>query len=194
LGTLLSNAPANFHDQLMQQKYLGVVCPLMILKKSLIPYYVLNITDDSIPFTAIVETTNLIDPKYVNGHHLVYLPKYLAPNNEMARWSDEKVKTEWMLHLKQMFPDFDENWITDFFVQRARYVEPIRPIGTLDAIPPLKTPVDRLYMGNTAMIYPSLGNGEAVTRFSDQIIEQVLKDAPAWPISVQAAMPLQVSE
>jgi hypothetical protein len=49
-------------------------------------------------------------------------------------------------------------------------------------------------MGNTAMIYPSLGNGEAVTRFSDQIIEQVLKDAPAWPISVQAAMPLQVSE
>lgn len=180
LGTLLPNAPRDFHDQLMRQEYLGVLCPLLILKKSLIPYYVLNITDESIPFTAVVETTNLIDPKFVNGHHLVYLPKYLAPNNEMARWSDEKVKAEWMLHLKRMFPDFDESWVTDFFVQRARYVEPIRPIGTLDEIPALKTPVDRLYMGNTAMIYPNLGNGEAVTRFGDKVIEQILKDIANW--------------
>jgi protoporphyrinogen oxidase len=180
LTTLIPGAPQNFRDLLAKQEYLGVLCPMLILKKPLMPYYVLNITDERIPFTAVVETTNLIDPKHVKGHHIVYLPKYLAPDNEMARWPDEQVKTEWMKHLKRMFPDFDESCITEFFVQRARYVEPIRPMGTLDEIPSIRTPVDRLYMGNTVMIYPDLGNGEAVTRFALKVIEQVLADAPAW--------------
>jgi len=194
LGALMPNAPGDFREQLMRQEYLGVLCPLLVMKKSLIPYYVLNITDESIPFTAVVETTNLIDPQYVKGHHLVYLPKYLAPNNEMARWPDEKVKAVWMIHVKRMFPDFDESWITDFIVQRARYVEPIRPIGTLDEIPNLKTPVDRLYMGNTVMIYPDLGNGEAVTRFSYKIIEQVIKDAADWQSQHESVVSVHSSE
>ena len=176
LGDLIPDTPQAFRDQLMQQKYLGVLCPLFILKKSLIPYYVLNITDETIPFTAVVETTNLIDPVHVKGHHLIYLPKYLAPGNEMATWPDEKVKTEWLYYLKNMFPDFDEVWITDVIVQRARYVEPIRPMGTLHQIPTIKTPIPGMYMGNTVMIYPALGNGEAVTSFADKIVTQILRD------------------
>ena len=180
LNNLIPDAPQSFRDLLGKQEYLGVLCPLMILKKSLIPYYVLNITDDRVPFTGIIETTNLIDPKYVNNHHLVYLPKYITPDNEMGRWPDDKVKTEWLGHLKRMFPDFDEGLITDFIVQRARYVEPLRPLGTLDDIPEIKTPVKRLYMGNTAMYYPDLGNGDAATRFAIKITDLVLKDSAAW--------------
>lgn len=180
LGNLLPNAPQKFRDLLAKQEYLGVLCPLLILKKQLLPYYVLNITDDSIPFTAVVETTNLINPEHVKGYHLVYLPKYLAPDNDMANWPDDKVKTEWMKHFKKMFPDFDESNIIEFIVQKARYVEPIRPMGTRDDIPTIKAPVDRLYMGNTVMIYPELGNGEAVTRYAVKVADQVLADAPSW--------------
>jgi protoporphyrinogen oxidase len=182
LANLLPEAPAGFRAMLAKQQYLGVLCPLLILKKQLLPYYVLNITDESIPFTAVVETTNLIDPQHVKGYHLVYLPKYLAPDNEMANWPDEQVKTEWMKHFRRMFPTFDEADIVDFIVQRARYVEPIRPMGTRHEIPPVKTPVERLYMGNTVMIYPELGNGEAVTRFAAKVAEQVIEDAPAWEV------------
>lgn len=182
LANLLPEAPAGFRAMLAKQQYLGVLCPLLILKKRLLPYYVLNITDESIPFTAVVETTNLIDPQHVKGYHLVYLPKYLAPDNEMANWLDEQVKTEWMKHFRRMFPTFDEANIVDFIVQRARYVEPIRPMGTRHEIPPVKTPVERLYMGNTVMIYPELGNGEAVTRFAAKVAEQVIEDAPAWEV------------
>jgi protoporphyrinogen oxidase len=180
LGGLLPDAPPDFRDLLMKQEYLGVLCPLLILKKKLLPYYVLNITDESIPFTAVVETTNLIDPKHVKGYHLVYLPKYIAPNNEMATWPDEQVKAEWMKHFKRMFPDYDESNIVEFIVQKARYVEPIRPMGTRHEIPSIKTPVERLYMGNTVMIYPELGNGEAVTRFAMKVADQVLADSGRW--------------
>ena len=182
LAPLLSDAPESFKQLLTKQKYLGVVCPLVILKRSLMPYYVLNITDESIPFTAVVETTRLIDPQYVNQHHLVYLPKYLAPGSEIETWTDEQIRTEWLKHLKRMFPEFEDTWITDFIVQRARYVEPIRPIGTFDDIPPMRTPVERLYMGNTVMIYPELGNGEAVTRFSQRLAQQVVNDATTWQL------------
>lgn len=178
LHGLLPTAPQGFRDQLAEQQYLGVICPLLILTKSLIPYYVLNITDESIPFTAVVETTRLIAPEHVGGYHLVYLPKYIAPDNPMERWTDEQVKASWMEHLHRMFPDFDDSCIDAFIVQRARYVEPLRPMGTLDRIPAIKTPVERLYMGNTVMIYPELGNGEAVTRFARCVAEQVLADVP----------------
>ncbi len=180
LNHLVPGAAQGFRDLLAKQAYLGVLCPMLIVKKRLMPYYVLNITDDSIPFTAVVETTNLIDPQHVNGHHIVYLPKYVAPDNEMMQWPDDRVKAEWMAHFRRMFPDYDESLITEFFVQRASYVEQILPMGTLHEIPPIKTPVERLYMGNTVMIYPDLGNGEAVTRFAMKVVEQVLADAPAW--------------
>jgi protoporphyrinogen oxidase len=180
LSPLIPAAPQDFRAMLAKQQYLGVLCPLLILKQQLLPYYVLNITDESIPFTAVVETTNLISPEHVKGYHLVYLPKYLAPDNPMATWPDEQVKTEWMKHFRRMFPTFDESNIVEFIVQRAKYVEPIRPMGTLDEIPPIKTPLSRLYMGNTVMIYPELGNGEAVTRYALKVAEQVLADAAGW--------------
>jgi len=173
LGGIIPNADKSFRDLLAKQQYLGVMCPLLILKKQLVPYYVVNITDEKIPFTAVVETTNLIDPKYVKDYHLVYLPKYLAPDSPIASWSDEQVKAEWMKYFHLMFPDFKDSDIVEFIVQRAKFVEPIRPMNTLNEIPDIKTPVKNLYMGNTVMIYPDLGNGESVTRFALKVIEAV---------------------
>jgi protoporphyrinogen oxidase len=187
LNGLLPNAPADFRALLSKQEYLGVLCPLLVLKTQLMPYYVLNITDDSIPFTAVVETTNLIDPKYVKGHHLVYLPKYLAPDNDMATWSDDKVKEVWMKNFKRMFPTFDERNIEAFIVQKARYVEPIRPMNTLHEIPSIQTSVQGLYMGNTVMIYPELGNGEAVTRFASKMADELIRS------TTKSSQPAQTS-
>lgn len=174
LASILPEGYDTFYNQLSQQEYLGVMCPLLILKQKLTPYYVLNITDDRIPFTAVVETTNLIDPKYLNGYHLVYLPKYIEPNSPLATTSDEEIESMWMESFRTMFPDFDESMIQDFIVQRARYVEPIRPINTSDDIPSIKTPIDGLFMGNTVMIYPDLGNGEAVTTFAEKMLVEIL--------------------
>jgi len=43
-------------------KYLGVICPSVILKKPVSKYYVTNITDDWPPFTGIIEMTALVNP------------------------------------------------------------------------------------------------------------------------------------
>lgn len=179
LATLIPGAPDEFRDLLASQEYLGVICPLLILDRALTPYYVLNITDERVPFTAVVETTNLIDPVHVGGHHLVYLPKYITWQNEIARWPDDKVKAEWLKHLTRMFPEFQAAWIRAFLVQRARLVEPLRPIGTSDRIPTIKTPVDNFFMANTSMVYPDLNNGESVTRLATRVADTVAAELEA---------------
>ncbi len=64
-------------------KYLGVVCPSVLLKQPISKYYVTNITDNWPPFTGIIEMTALVDPKKLANHTLIYLPKYLEPGNEL---------------------------------------------------------------------------------------------------------------
>jgi hypothetical protein len=75
-----------------------------------------------------------------------------------------------------MFPDFQEDWIHAFLVQRARIVEPLRPIGTTDEIPPIRTSVQNFYMANTAMVYPSLNNGESVTQLARKVVDALVTD------------------
>ena len=72
---LIPTADQEYLDSLGEVKYLGIVCPLMVLDRPLTPYWTLNITDERVPFTGVIETTAYIDPQYVGGHHLVYLPE-----------------------------------------------------------------------------------------------------------------------
>jgi protoporphyrinogen oxidase len=63
----------DYLDYLGKTEYLGIVCPLVVLDRPLSGFWTLNITDERIPFTGVIETTSYIDPKYVGGHFLVYL-------------------------------------------------------------------------------------------------------------------------
>ena len=65
-------------------EYLGVVCVLLVLSKKLSPYYVINLLDKDLPFTGIVEVTNVVDSTDFDGRHLVYLPKYFAPSDSIV--------------------------------------------------------------------------------------------------------------
>ena len=62
-------------------RYLGVVCLVARVRRSVSPYYALNITDRSIPLTSVVETTHVVDPEHVGGH-LIYVPRYVRPESE----------------------------------------------------------------------------------------------------------------
>lgn len=178
---LIPGAPQEYHDFLSQTDYIGIVCPLLVLDRPLSGYWTLNITDDRVPFTGVIETTTYIDPSYVGGHHLVYLPKYTAPGSPLQRMSDEEIRTMWMTHLKRMFPDFDESQVRYFLIHRERYVEPLHYIHQTHLIPAVKTPVENLYLSTTAQIYPALTNGESVSRHAFDSAQVVLQDLQKLP-------------
>jgi protoporphyrinogen oxidase len=110
----------------------------------------------------------------VGGHHLVYLPKYTAPDSALQQMTDEEIKVIWLNHLELMFPQFERKWIRYFLVQRARYVEPLHPLNGTHLIPSIHSPINNLYLATNAQIYPTLTNGESISRKAREIAELII--------------------
>lgn len=170
------------------EDYLGIVCTLLVLRRSLSPYYTLNITDERIPFTGVIETTNLIDRQFTNGYHLVYLPKYVTPDNLFAQMNDEALQRSFLVYLRQMFPDLRSDDIAAVRIGRERYVEPLHPIGRTDDIPPFTTDIAGLYLVNSSQIYPQLTNGEAAVTHAARAAEAVAQAVQSLTESKQAVV------
>lgn len=170
LRHLIPNGRPDYLESLTSVPYLGVVCPLVVLDRPLSGYWVLNIADKSIPFTGVIETTAYIDPQYTGGHHLVYLPKYTAPESEWAKMPDSAIRRHAIETMRAVNPQFDEKWIRQLLVHRERYVEPLHRIGSAPR-PSVETPIDNLYLATTAQIYPALTNGESVTRHARSVAD-----------------------
>ncbi len=173
---LIPAADQKYHEFLARSDYLGIIAPLLVLTKPLTGNWTVNITDDRFPFTGVIETTAYIDPKYVGGYHLVYLPKYTAPGSEWQKKTDDEIRQIWLENLKAMFPDFDPSSIKYFLIHRERYVEPLHGLNETDLVPEVKTPIGNLFLATTSQIYPALTNGESVSRHARDAAEIVLKN------------------
>jgi protoporphyrinogen oxidase len=186
---LVPSADESWRNDLQRIPYLGIVCPLLVLDRPLAGTWTVNIADPSIPFTGVVETTSYIDPMYVGGHHLVYVPKYTAPGSRWQSASDDEIRRVWLDGLRRMFPTFEERWVRYFLIHRERYVEPLRHVGSTLRVPGVATPPQGLYLATTAQIYPALTNGESVTRHGAGAARLMLEDRvrPAPAVSGAAA-------
>ena len=138
---LIPGAPEEYRASLDHTRYLGIVCGLLALDRPLTGYWTLNITDDRVPFTGVIETTTYIDPQFVGGYHLVYLPKYTAPGSPWQQLSEDEIRARWLTELEKLFPSFQRSWICHFQVYRERFVEPLHGLAGEDDIPGISTPV-----------------------------------------------------
>ena len=76
------------HRRLNRIRYQGIICESVLLRRPLERFCVTNITDDWVPFTQVIEMMSLVDRSELNGHSLVYLPKYAAPDDTAFVLSD----------------------------------------------------------------------------------------------------------
>jgi protoporphyrinogen oxidase len=166
---LIPGADQAYLSRLDKSKYLGLICPVLILDRPLSSYWTLNLTDSSIPFSTIIETPHPEAPNY----HVVYLPRYTAPDNDWMGVSDDDIRAAWLSHLKPIFPNFDESQIRHFAVSRSRYVEPVYHVRTLENMPAVETPYPGLYLANTAQVYPELATSEAAIAHARHVAKVV---------------------
>lgn len=153
-----------------QVAYQGIVCASLLLRKPLAGYYVTNITDGRVPFTAVIEMSALVDRRHFNGNALVYLPKYVAPDDPLFEVSDDHLFERYMAALHRMYPAFDERDVLCFKVSRVRYVLPISTLGYSDRLPPMATSIPGLWtigsahiVNGTLNINETLGLAESAT-------------------------------
>lgn len=154
--------------------YLGVICLVLVLKKPLTPYYVLNIGED-LGLTGLIEMTNLIDPgEETKGRSLVYLPRYLDSQDAKFEDSDDSILREFLDGgLTKLFADFSEKEdLVSYSVHRARYVQPL-PLaresqGEIRAVPALERPFQIL---NTSMLRCATLNNNEVVGLVDEFLK-----------------------
>ncbi len=158
------------------ERYLGIVCVLLKTRRSMSPYYTINIADPEVGLTGIVETTRVIDPDGERDHALVYLPKYVNSDNPILDAPDDEILTRFVAGLRRIFPDFDpEADIMASRVMRARLAEPVHGIGAGAGVPGTFDPAfPGIAFASTAQIFPTVVSGQATIGLADRALEDML--------------------
>lgn len=156
------------------QRWLGCVCTIIKVPRSLIPYYAINITEPT-PVTSAIETSQVLGTDHTDGLHLVYLPKYCDPDAPEQSEDDESIYRRFTDYLARLSPGFSRDEVVDWTVQRAKLVEPVHQIrsGGGERVAPLWPGVDGLALASNAQIYPYLLNGDSVMGFAEEVAGQV---------------------
>lgn len=144
-------------------EYLGVVCPVIVSRKPLVPFYVVNIADAAIPFTGMIGMSTVIDVKNTGGRYLTYLPKYVLSSDGYLEYSDARIKAEFMAGIDRMLPDFDMSCIESVHVNRAIKVQPLQVLEYSKLVPQVRTDHPGLFVLNTSQfIHSTLNNNEVI--------------------------------
>ncbi len=146
---LCPDLPDAERRELASLPYLGVICVSLLFDRPLSPYYVTNLIDPA-PFTGVIEMTNLIDPAELGGRHLVYLPKYVDPDDALFAANDDQIVAEFSEGLRRIHPDLADPVASG--VARARHVMAIPTIAYSDRAPAFATSTPGLFLVNSAQI------------------------------------------
>jgi protoporphyrinogen oxidase len=134
-------------------RYQGIACAAVLLEQPLADYYITNIADPRIPFTAVIEMTALVDRSRFGGQALVYLPRYLTQQDSFWQKTDAAIEAEFLEALERMYPHFRREQVKSFQVSRVREM---LAVTTLDysttLLPASSTTIDRVFIANSAQI------------------------------------------
>jgi protoporphyrinogen oxidase len=155
ISDLIKNwASPDYLEKLNRINYIGNVCLVLELDRSLSKTYWLNVNEPDFPFVGVIEHTNFEKPETYGGRHIVYLSKYLPFDDKLFSFSSDEFLDFAYPFIKKMFPLFEKTWILNHHLWRARYSQPIVEKFYSSMIPEEKGPIDGMYLCTMAQIYP----------------------------------------
>lgn len=164
-------------QKLRRVKYLGNMCLSLQLNRSLSGTYWLNVNDPGFPFVGVIEHTNFDPPEHYKGSHIAYLSRYLAIEDPVWGYSDERYLDFALEHLKRMFPDFDRSWIIDYHVWRAEFAQPVTERNYSQYVPGRGTPFANATISTMAQIYPEDRGTNYAIREGKEVAAQLIDRA-----------------
>jgi len=175
--TCPSNVAAKIVPQLTEKekaklenvKYQGIVCASVLMKNSLSNFYVTNITDET-PFTGIIEMSALVDKTEFGGNALVYLPKYVAPDDELFEKTDAEIEENFVSALEKMYPHFKREDVVNFKISRVRQVFPLPTLNYSENVPSVKTSLENIFIVNSAQITNGTLNVNETVQLAENFI------------------------
>ena len=166
------------HERLNGVRYQGIVCASLLLKNPLDRFYVTNITDDWVPFTAVIEMSALADRSQFGGKNLVYLPKYVSPDDPLFAESDDSIRERFLAALERMYPHFKRDEVLAFRVSRVRQVFAVSTLNYSASVPPITTSLPGVYLVNSSQIVNGTLNVNETLQLAESAVPALLAPAP----------------
>jgi protoporphyrinogen oxidase len=157
LAKMAPQLPEDYLKGLLNLKSMGAVVMVIALKHQLSRegYYWYNLPKSAgFPFLALVEHTNFLPPERFGGSHLVYCGDYLDPSHEYFQLSKEELLERFIPSFKRINPAFTPEWVTNTWLTRTPYAQPVPLINHSKNIPAIETPIEGLYFASMSQVYP----------------------------------------
>jgi protoporphyrinogen oxidase len=168
-------APKPWLDSLRRVKYLGNVCLVLELDRSLSDTYWINVNDPGFPFVGVIEHTNFDSPANYDGKHIVFLSRYLPTDDPLWEYGDDAYLDFALGHLQRMFPQLQRSWIHEFRIWRAEFAQPITERGYSSYVPKRETPFGNAWISTMAQIYPEDRGTNYAIREGRAVAEHIAK-------------------
>jgi protoporphyrinogen oxidase len=157
-------------------RFLGNVCLVLRMSRSLSDTYWLNVADPSFPFVGIIEHTNFDSPENFKGEHIAYLSKYLPTSEALYRMSEDEVFEYALPYIQRMFPHFSRDWVNGYSVWRAPYSQPVVTTHYSSLIPSLRTPIKDLWLCSMAQVYPEDRGTNYAVAFGRRAAQEMIQE------------------
>ncbi len=180
----LVDLPKPFAEKCTAVEYEGAIAVIWVLKKPLSHIYWLNVADRDIPFLLVLEQTNLVPASEYGGKRIIYTANYVAQDDYRWKLSDDEIVKSYIPHLKKINPEFDESWIERTYVHKEGAAQPIMTTYYSKKAPPVKTPIEGLWMAAMSQVYPM----DRGTNYSIQLAVQVAHRAVAETVAQTGAV------
>ncbi|MGI8715737.1 MAG: FAD-dependent oxidoreductase [Solirubrobacteraceae bacterium] len=154
------------------KRFLGVVCLVLKVRRSVLPYYSVNICDPT-PITTVVETSHVVGTAHTDGLRLLYLPKYCEATAAEFSEDDASIYKRFTAMLERLAPDFRHEDVVAWSVQRAPLVEPVHARGHKPRVAPVWPGVPGLALASASQVYPRLLNGESIVGMAERVAGEV---------------------
>ena len=93
-----------------------------------------------------------VDRQEMGGHHLVYLPKYVAPEDPLLAAGDDEIRAAFLPYLQRMYPTLRDDDVLAFRVSRVRRVFAVPTLGFSGRMPAITTSVPGLHLAGSAQL------------------------------------------
>ena len=160
--------------RLEQVQYQGIVCASVLLKRPLADYYITNITESWVPFTAVIELTAFVDREYFGGRTLVYLPKYMACDDPEFATSDSAWEDRFLGALTRMYPSFGREDVLAFRVSRERYIYALPTLRYSERQPFRRSSLPGVFFVNSAQIVNGTLNVNETIKLAEEALPDLL--------------------
>ena len=153
-----------FSNPKVKVRYLGVICLILITKIEISPYYVLNLSDEKIPFTGVIGMSSVVDLDQTEGYYITYFPKYITEDHSMWKMDVNTLIDEFMKGVKTVYPKLSDSDIVSTHINKAFKVQPLQVLNYSSIIPRVETKHPDIFILNTSQFVDETLNNNSVVK------------------------------